>query len=51
MWGSGWQVNDWLVTVLEHMGPDLFRYKGILAIEGVDEQYVFQVSILHPFPL
>lgn len=42
------QVNDWLCSVLEAMSNDLFRYKGILAIHGEPEQYIFQVVARSP---
>ena len=33
-------------SVLQYMSNDLFRYKGILSINGIDSQYVFQVRKL-----
>ena len=36
------RVNDWLGTLLLERWQDLFRMKGILAIEGCDDRYVFQ---------
>jgi len=40
------QVNDWLVTLVEGMPEDLFRYKGFLAIHGEEERYIFQARSL-----
>ena len=42
------QVNEFLGSVLQYMSDDLFRYKGILSIKGIDSQYVFQVRKLPP---
>lgn len=36
------RVNDWLGALLSEKGVDIFRSKGILAIQGWDERYVFQ---------
>lgn len=33
-------VNMWLSKLLTEQGTDLFRSKGILAIEGSDDKYV-----------
>ena len=35
-------VNDWLGLLLNDRWEDLYRMKGVLAIEGCDERYVFQ---------
>ncbi|DBA77020.1 TPA: hypothetical protein ACH3X1_009609 [Trebouxia sp. C0004] len=35
-------VNMWLSKLLTEQGVDLFRSKGILAIEGSDDKYFFQ---------
>ena len=35
-------VNDWLGMLLNDRWQDLFRMKGVLAIEGCDDRYVFQ---------
>ena len=32
------RVNKWLSTLLSEQGVDLFRSKGILAIEGSDDK-------------
>ncbi|MFG1706619.1 CobW family GTP-binding protein [Nonomuraea sp. M3C6] len=36
------KLNDWLGDLLSTKGTDIFRSKGILAIDGEDRQYVFQ---------
>jgi G3E family GTPase len=36
------RVNEWLSSLLRERGVDIFRSKGILAIRGWDERYVFQ---------
>lgn len=36
------KLNDWLGELLGTKGVDIFRSKGILAIEGQARQYVFQ---------
>ena len=35
-------VNDWLGMLLNDRWQDLYRMKGVLAIEGCDDRYVFQ---------
>ena len=36
------KLNTWMSNLLQTKGPDIFRMKGILNIEGQDERYVFQ---------
>ncbi len=36
------KLNIWMSNLLQTKGPDIFRMKGILNIEGQDERYVFQ---------
>ena len=36
------RLNDWLGGLLRERGQDLFRTKGILALSGSAERYVFQ---------
>ena len=36
------KVNTWLSTLLQTKGADIYRSKGILAIDGSDDKYVFQ---------
>lgn len=36
------EVDDWLERLLEEKGEDLYRMKGVLAVNGYDARYVFQ---------
>jgi G3E family GTPase len=36
------KVNEWITAVVEVLGENLYRYKGILSIEGTDKRVVFQ---------
>jgi G3E family GTPase len=36
------KLNAWLRDVLMRLGPDIFRMKGVLSIEGEDSRFVFQ---------
>eukprot|EP00878_Enallax_costatus_P000297 GHUV01000370.1.p1 GENE.GHUV01000370.1~~GHUV01000370.1.p1 ORF type:complete len:381 (+),score=104.97 GHUV01000370.1:147-1289(+) len=36
------KLNQWLSTLLQERGPDLFRSKGILSIAGSPHKHVFQ---------
>jgi len=36
------RLNEWLGTLLREKGQDIFRSKGVLAIAGMEERYVFQ---------
>eukprot|EP00244_Chara_vulgaris_P000317 TRINITY_DN1052_c1_g2_i1.p1 TRINITY_DN1052_c1_g2~~TRINITY_DN1052_c1_g2_i1.p1 ORF type:complete len:231 (+),score=47.58 TRINITY_DN1052_c1_g2_i1:92-694(+) len=36
------QINDWLGDLLQERSEDLYRMKGVLAIKGADERFVFQ---------
>ena len=51
------QVNDWMEDLLFSCSEDLFRFKGVLAIDGWPDRFIFQVcnlrslllsSLLHP---
>jgi len=35
-------LQQWIREVIQTMSNDLFRYKGILAVKGMDTQFVFQ---------
>ena len=38
-----WEAfSEWLRGLLAERGVDIFRSKGILAVDGDDERYVFQ---------
>jgi len=39
---DGEKLDVWLSTLLRDQGADIFRMKGILDIDGKDEQFVFQ---------
>ncbi|GBG65451.1 hypothetical protein CBR_g51046 [Chara braunii] len=36
------KINDWLGDLLQERSEDLYRMKGVLAIKGADERFVFQ---------
>ena len=36
------KLNDWIGDLLQNYGEDLFRYKGVLAVKGTDDKFVFQ---------
>ena len=36
------KLNTWMSNLLETKGPDIFRMKGILNIQGEDNRFVFQ---------
>ncbi len=36
------KLNRWLGELLSTKGPDIFRMKGVLSIEGQDQRFVFQ---------
>ena len=37
------QLDDWLERLIEEKGEDLYRYKGVLSVNGSDQRYVLQV--------
>ena len=39
---NGQKLNSWLSNLLQTQGPDIFRMKGILNIQGEDQRFVFQ---------
>ncbi len=39
---DGERLNDWLGVLLQTQGPDIFRMKGILNIQGEPDRFVFQ---------
>lgn len=39
---DGQKLNGWLSKLLQTQGPDIFRMKGILNIQGEDQRFVFQ---------
>ena len=36
------KLNSWIGEILQNKGEDLFRYKGVLAVKGTDQKFVFQ---------
>jgi G3E family GTPase len=36
------KLSDWLGTLLRTKGQDIFRMKGILAVKGRDQRFIFQ---------
>ncbi len=40
------KLNEWLGWILKAKGADLFRTKGVLAVQGMKEKFVFQVGSL-----
>ena len=36
------KLNRWIGDLLQDYGEDLFRYKGVLAVSGMDQKFVFQ---------
>lgn len=39
---DGTKLNAWLSRLLQTQGPDIFRMKGIVAIAGEEQRFVFQ---------
>jgi len=36
------QLQMWISKILRELGANLFRYKGVLSVAGMDEKFVFQ---------
>ncbi|MFP4318883.1 MAG: GTP-binding protein, partial [Phormidium sp.] len=36
------KLNTWLSELLQTQGPNIFRMKGILNLDGEDDRFVFQ---------
>jgi len=36
------KLQKWIGNLMQDKGEDLFRYKGVLAVKGMDEKFVFQ---------
>ena len=36
------KLERWIHTIMNDMGQDLFRYKGVLAVKGMKQKFVFQ---------
>ena len=41
------QVNHWLGSLIQVRGEDLYRMKGVLAIAGFSDTFVFQARPAH----
>ena len=39
---NGKKLNSWISELLRNQGPDIFRMKGILSIQGEKNRFVFQ---------
>jgi len=35
-------LEDWIQNLMEKKGADLFRYKGVMAVKGMDAKFIFQ---------
>ena len=40
------QVNDWMENLLYDDADDLYRFKGVLAIEDWPDRFIFQVDLV-----
>tara|TARA_B100000965_G_scaffold76290_1_gene60497 strand:- start:4078 stop:5259 length:1182 start_codon:yes stop_codon:yes gene_type:complete len=36
------RLNRWIGKIIDEKGTDLFRYKGILSVKGMDNKFVYQ---------
>ena len=36
------KLERWMSEIIQTMGADLFRYKGVLSVAGMDQKFVFQ---------
>ena len=36
------KLNRWIGTIIRNLGANLFRYKGVIAVAGMDERFIFQ---------
>ena len=36
------KLERWIGDLMQNKGEELFRYKGVLAVEGMDQKFVFQ---------
>lgn len=39
------QANIWLGTLLMERSEDIYRMKGLLSVQGMNERFVFQVTL------
>ena len=40
------QVNDWMENLIYEDSDDLYRFKGVLAIEDWPDRFIFQVKTM-----
>lgn len=40
------QANMWLGNLLLDRSDDIYRMKGLLSVDGMDERFVFQVIVI-----
>lgn len=38
-------MNDWMEDLLVTSSQDLYRFKGVLAIDGWPDRFIFQVGM------
>merc|ERR1712139_66555 len=36
------ELSGWIQEIIQTMGADLFRYKGVLSVAGMNKKFVFQ---------
>ena len=36
------RTNAWIAKLLQEKGTDIYRMKGVLAMQGCDDKYVYQ---------
>jgi len=36
------RLNAWISELMQDLGTELFRYKGVLAVKGCEEKFIFQ---------
>lgn len=36
------KLERWISEIVQELGADLYRYKGVLAVKGMDQKFVFQ---------
>jgi len=36
------KLQNWIGTLIQNFNQDLFRYKGVIAVKGMDKKFVFQ---------
>jgi len=35
-------LNSWIMRLIQEDGADLYRYKGVIAVKGMDKKFIFQ---------